>query len=59
MMLEAEDDGTVLRCGSADLEWVAAVLLTLKCCVVIREPIELRSAFVALAKKAMDISKQP
>jgi predicted DNA-binding transcriptional regulator YafY len=59
MMLEADDDGTVLRCGSADLEWVAAVLLSLRCRVVIREPIELRAAFVALAEKAVNISKQP
>jgi predicted DNA-binding transcriptional regulator YafY len=59
MMLEVEDAGTVLRCGSADLEWVAAVLLSLKCRVVIREPIELRAAFVALAEKAMDISRTP
>jgi predicted DNA-binding transcriptional regulator YafY len=59
MMLEAEGDGTILRCGSADLEWVAAVLLSLRCRVVIREPIELRAAFVALAEKAVNISKQP
>jgi predicted DNA-binding transcriptional regulator YafY len=59
MMLEAEGDGTVLHCGSADLEWVAAVLLSLRCRVVIREPIELRAAFVALAEKAVNISKQP
>jgi predicted DNA-binding transcriptional regulator YafY len=57
MMLEAEDAGTVLRCGSADLEWVAAMLLGLKCRVVIREPIELRAVFVALAERAVDISR--
>jgi predicted DNA-binding transcriptional regulator YafY len=57
MMLEAEDDGTVLRCGTGDLEWVAAVLLSLRCRVVVREPIELRVAFVALAKRAVEISR--
>jgi predicted DNA-binding transcriptional regulator YafY len=59
MMLEAESDGTVLRCGTGDLEWIAAVLLGLKCRVVIREPIELREAFVALAERAVAISRQP
>jgi predicted DNA-binding transcriptional regulator YafY len=60
MILEAEDDGTVLRCGTGDLEWVAAVLLglKLKCRVMIREPVELRAAFVALAERAVEISRQ-
>jgi predicted DNA-binding transcriptional regulator YafY len=58
-MLEAEGDGTVLRCGTGDLEWVAAVLLGLKCRVVIRQPLELRAAFVALAERAVDTSRQP
>jgi predicted DNA-binding transcriptional regulator YafY len=59
MMLEIDGDGTVLRCGSADLEWVAAVLLSLRCRVVIREPVELREAFVSLAERAVDISRTP
>jgi predicted DNA-binding transcriptional regulator YafY len=57
MMLEADGNGTILRCGAGDLEWVAAVLLSLKCHIVIREPVELRAAFMALAERAMNISK--
>jgi predicted DNA-binding transcriptional regulator YafY len=57
MRLEPDGDGTLLRCGSADLEWVAAMLLGLRCRVVIREPVELRAAFVALAEKAMNIAR--
>jgi predicted DNA-binding transcriptional regulator YafY len=58
MMLELEGEGTVLRCGTGSLEWVAAVLLGLRCRVVIREPIELRAAFVALAERAVNISRE-
>jgi predicted DNA-binding transcriptional regulator YafY len=58
MRLEPNGDGTVLRCSSTDLEWIVAMLLGLKCRVVIREPIELRAAFVALADRAVDISRQ-
>ena len=59
MMLEAENDGTVLRCGTGNLEWIAAVLLGLKCRVVIHKPIELRAAFVALAERAVGILRAP
>jgi predicted DNA-binding transcriptional regulator YafY len=58
MMLQADGDGTVLRCGTGNLEWLAAVLLGLKCHVVIWQPIELRAAFVALAERAVNISRQ-
>jgi predicted DNA-binding transcriptional regulator YafY len=57
MMLEAEGEGMVLRCSTSNLEWIAAVLLGLRCRVVIREPVELRGAFVSLAERAMDISR--
>jgi predicted DNA-binding transcriptional regulator YafY len=50
--LEAEGDGTVLRCGTADLEWMAAVLLSLKCVMMIRQPTALFEAFELVARQA-------
>ncbi len=55
MLLEAEDHGTLLRCGSADLEWIAAMLLSLNCEFRIRQPTELIKAFEALATRATKV----
>jgi predicted DNA-binding transcriptional regulator YafY len=52
MALEAEGEGTVLRCGTADLEWMAAVLLSLKCAMTVRQPTALLEAFAVVAQQA-------
>jgi predicted DNA-binding transcriptional regulator YafY len=56
MALEAEGEGTVLRCGTADLEWMAAVLLSLKCEMTVRQPAALLDAFTVVAQQAVMIS---
>ncbi len=57
MALRAEGQGTLLRCGSADLEWIAAMLLSLKCELQIRQPPELHAAFAALAARASEMAR--
>ncbi len=52
MALEAEGEGTVLRCGTADLAWLAAVLLSLKCAITVRQPPALLEAFKLVAQQA-------
>jgi predicted DNA-binding transcriptional regulator YafY len=52
MALEVEGEGTVLRCGTGDLEWMAAVLLSLKCGMIVRQPLELLDAFKVVAQQA-------
>ncbi len=56
MALEAEGEGTVLRCGTADLAWLAAVLLSLKCGMTIRQPPALLDAFKVVAQQASAIA---
>ncbi len=56
MALEVEGDGTVLRCGTGDLEWLAAVLLGLRCQVLVRQPPALLDAFKVVAEKAKVIA---
>ncbi len=52
MALEVEGDGTVLRCGTGDLVWMAAVLLSLKCAITVRQPLALLEAFKVVAQQA-------
>jgi predicted DNA-binding transcriptional regulator YafY len=47
-----ENGGTALRCGRDHLEVFAAMLLTLGCRIVVREPTELRDVFAGLAGRA-------
>jgi predicted DNA-binding transcriptional regulator YafY len=47
-----EHGGTTLRCGRDKLDVFAAMLLSLGCKIVVREPAELRQAFATLAKRA-------
>jgi predicted DNA-binding transcriptional regulator YafY len=47
-----EDGGTVVRCGRDSLESFAAMLLSIGCPLVVREPEVLRETFAALAKRA-------
>ena len=50
--LREENDGTTLRCGRENLQFFAAMLLSLGCRVIVREPPELKEAFAALARRA-------
>jgi predicted DNA-binding transcriptional regulator YafY len=49
-----ENGGTMLRCGRDNLEAFAAMLLSLGCRIVVREPPELREMFATLARRAND-----
>jgi len=58
VVLEPEGDGTLLRCGVSDLEEFALLLLHVGCRVVVREPEELRRAFRAVARRALEVAHQ-
>jgi predicted DNA-binding transcriptional regulator YafY len=47
-----EDGGTRVQCGREVLDWFAAMLLSLGCRIVVREPGELRETFKLLAERA-------
>jgi predicted DNA-binding transcriptional regulator YafY len=47
-----ENGGTTVRCGRDNLESFAAMLLSIGCPLVVREPQALRETFAALAKRA-------
>ena len=49
-----ENGGVMLRCGRDNLESFAAMLLSVGCRIVVREPQELREAFRKLARRAID-----
>ena len=50
--IQEEESGTVLRCARENLEPFAAMLLSLGCPIVVRQPAELREAFGRLASRA-------
>jgi predicted DNA-binding transcriptional regulator YafY len=52
VMMNDEDGGTTLRCARENLEPFAAMLLTLGCSIVVRQPRELHEAFEHLAARA-------
>ncbi|HLI84888.1 MAG TPA: YafY family protein [Bryobacteraceae bacterium] len=51
---EAENGGATLRCARENLEPFAAMLLTLGCPIVVRQPAELVEAFERLARRAKE-----
>ena len=51
--LEATEGGTLLRCSTPDLGWMARVLAGLECSFVVRAPEELR---VALEERAAELA---
>ena len=55
--IEREKHGTRLRCGRDQLQMVAAMLLSLGCRIVVREPPQLREAFRELAQRAIDAAE--
>ena len=50
--MQEENGGTTIRCGRENLPVFAAMLLSLGCRVIVREPQELKEAFSTLAKRA-------
>src|SRR6516225_5983148 len=52
VMMDEESGGTSLRCARENLEPFAAMLLTLGCSIVVRQPRELHEAFDRLAVRA-------
>jgi predicted DNA-binding transcriptional regulator YafY len=52
VMMEDENGRTILRCARGNLEPFAAMLLTLGCSIVVRQPPELRETFNRLAARA-------
>ena len=51
-VLEAQADGTLLRCGADDLELLALRLLMLGCRLEVKRPPELAAAFGVVAERA-------
>jgi predicted DNA-binding transcriptional regulator YafY len=56
---EEERGGTRLRCGRDQLHMFAAMLLSMRCRIVVHEPAELRQTFRELALHAMQAAEQP
>jgi predicted DNA-binding transcriptional regulator YafY len=52
VMIEQANGGTTLRCARENLEPFAAMLLSLGCSIVVRQPQELRDTFDRLATRA-------
>jgi hypothetical protein len=52
VMMETTNGGTTLKCARSNLEPFAAMLLTLGCSVVVRQPPELVETFDRLAAPA-------
>ncbi|PWT97117.1 MAG: YafY family transcriptional regulator [Terriglobia bacterium] len=57
VMMEDDNGGTTLRCGRENLEPFAAMLLSLGCSIVVRQPRELRDAFERLAARAAQAAR--
>jgi predicted DNA-binding transcriptional regulator YafY len=51
-----QDGGTGIQCGRDNLEQFAAMLLSLGCRIVVRQPPELKLTFATLANRASDAS---
>lgn len=58
LALEQTRDGTLLRCTTSNLDWVARVLAGLDCAFVVRRPAELRDALERRAVKLSTLAKR-
>ncbi len=56
VMMAGENGGTTLKCARSSLEPFAAMLLSLNCPIVVRQPQELKEAFGRLATRAAQAS---
>ncbi len=57
VMIEDENGGCTLRCARENLEPFAAMLLTLGCSIVVRQPRELTETFERLATRAAQAAR--
>jgi predicted DNA-binding transcriptional regulator YafY len=58
LALEQTEEGTLLRCSTWSLDWVARVLAGLKCSFIVRRPEELREALERHAENIVALSKR-
>jgi predicted DNA-binding transcriptional regulator YafY len=56
--LEQAEGGTLLRCSTWSLDWIARVLAGLDCSFIVRRPDELRDALERRAEKITTLSKR-
>jgi len=56
--LQETDDGTLLRCSTRDLAWMARVLAGLECAFVVRGPDELRETLERRAREIAALAKR-
>jgi predicted DNA-binding transcriptional regulator YafY len=57
LVLEETQGGTLLRCSTWSLDWVARVLAGLDCSFVVRRPVELREALERRAERISTLAK--
>jgi len=58
LSLEQTEGGTLLRCSTWSLEWVARMLAGLDCSFVVRSPTELREALERRAEEIAALAKR-
>ena len=58
LALEQAEGGTLLRCSTWSLDWIARVLAGLDCSFIVRRPEELREALERRAEKIATLSKR-
>jgi predicted DNA-binding transcriptional regulator YafY len=58
LVLEQAEGGTLLRCSTWSLDWIARVLAGLDCSFIVRRPEELREALERRAEKIAILSKR-
>ena len=58
LALEQAEGGTLLRCSTWSLDWIARVLAGLDCSFIVRRPDELREALERRAEKIATLSKR-
>ncbi len=59
VIMEEQDSGTRLRCGRDNLDFFAAILLSIRRRMVVHAPVELRDTFRELAQLAKQAANQP
>lgn len=58
LALEQAEDGTLLRCSTWNLDWMARVLAGLDCSFVVQRPAELRAALERRAEEIASLAKR-
>ena len=56
-MLEQEDEGVALRCNAESLEWIAYILISLRCPFIVRKPLELRDTLKQIAQRILALTE--